>query len=156
MPESASPASSSATRCCATFPNRANGSVVLPQRRLVRPFRRLVIGERLRGVDVAEAGVTRGEGFGLVDSEASRKYGRDAGDLHLAEAGERFEAAAQVGRVRGFAPDAGGIAAVFVGAALFIVGCAQSGSSSASSESSASSTTSKYWWASSRALRKWW
>src|SRR5438045_5128801 len=58
--------------------------------------------------------MARRERCGLCDPEALREDRAHALDLHLAEAGERLEAALQLVRALGLVPEPAGVAAVLV------------------------------------------
>ena len=75
---------------------------------------RLVVGERLRGVDVAEALVQRRELLPArgPDAEALRDHADDRARLHLADPGKREQALLEIGAVARARPHGGGVAAV--------------------------------------------
>src|SRR5581483_3994416 len=82
------------------------------ERGLVRALLRLVLGARLRRVDVAERRVRRHELPCDGDAEPLRQHRAERLDLHLAEARQGGDAPAQVGAVGCLRPDTGGVAAV--------------------------------------------
>ena len=85
------------------------------QRGLVGALRRLVLGQRLGRVDVAEHRVVRDERLRHRVAVAPREHRRERLHLHLAEARQRLDPPLQVGGVRGVAPDAACVAAVLLG-----------------------------------------
>src|SRR5215218_2625833 len=68
---------------------------------LAGPLGRLIVGERLRRVDVSNTLVQRRELLppGRTDAEALRDHADDRARLHLADAGEREEPLLEVGAV---------------------------------------------------------
>ena len=80
----------------------------------MRPLRRLVLGEILGRVDLAEARVLGHELLRRLDAEVEGEDGAEPGDLHLPEAGKRADPLPEVGAVRGLRPDPLGLAAVLV------------------------------------------
>src|SRR5215831_2573190 len=83
-----------------------------PQIRLMCAFLRLVLGERFGGVNSTQTGVVGYELRSRLDPEAERKHRPERRDLHLPEARESADAAAEIGRVHRFAPHPLGVPAV--------------------------------------------
>jgi hypothetical protein len=81
----------------------------------VRALARLVLGQRLRGVDVAERRVLGDERLGHRDAVALGQHGGQRLDLHLAEAGQRLEVRAQLLGRTGLGPHARRVPAMDVG-----------------------------------------
>src|SRR5688572_19661446 len=73
---------------------------------LVSTFRRLVLLERLRGVDVAERRMLRQHVVPAVelDRQALREHGEQRARLHVAHAGQGEQTPLQVGRIRCLRP----------------------------------------------------
>ena len=82
---------------------------------LCAPLRGLVLGERLRRVDGAEARMVGYELLRRIDAEPKRENRPEPGDLHRAESGESADPLAQVCGVGCLRPHALGSAAVLVG-----------------------------------------
>jgi hypothetical protein len=80
----------------------------------VGAFGRLVVDQRLRGVDVTERRMRRHEVLGGVEPEALGEDGAQRLHLHVAEPGEGGDVGAQRIGVRGIGPDTRGVAAVVV------------------------------------------
>ena len=78
-------------------------------------LRRLVLGERLRRVDLPEARLLRNQLLRGLDAEPQREHRAEPRDLHRTEAWQCADPLLQVGAVGRLGPHALGVPAVFVG-----------------------------------------
>src|SRR3954453_23423509 len=106
---------------CPSAPNHPRPKPSAPLARLrfaqlslVGALARLVVGQRLSRIHVAQRRMGRDEALGGLDPEVLGQNRAERLDLHLPKAGQRSDVRPQLVGVRGVGPYAGGVAAVGV------------------------------------------